>query len=180
MADTVLPMAGKPFAKFGPLDVRIVPAQNIAKRDSLGGVARWLNRPVARFDPEDALFFFSLIDITLREEEEGRIRHQLNYDSMTGLPSRYNLISQVEKHLETNQTTRDRTPFVFVFFDLDRFENINDALGHRIGDQFRRRVSPVHGSFAENQIFARFGGDEFTVSPNIADLMRHPILFEDT
>ena len=64
------------------------------------------------------------------------------------------------------------TPFVFVFFDLDRFKNINDALGHRIGDQFLAALcSRVHGSFAENQIFARFGGDEFVLFlPNIADL----------
>ena len=108
------------------------------------------------------VIFFSLIDITRREEEEGRIRHQLNYDSMTGLPSRYNLISQVERHLEANQTTQDKRPFVFVFFDLDRFKNINDALGHRIGDQFLAALCRrLHGSFAKNQIFARFGGDEF-------------------
>ena len=91
---------------------------------------------------------------------------------MTGLPSRYNLISQVERHLEANQTTQDKRPFVFVFIDLDRFKNINDALGHRIGDQFLAALCRrLHGSFAKNQIFARFGGDEFMLFlPDIADL----------
>ena len=91
---------------------------------------------------------------------------------MTGLPSRYNLISQVEKHIERNQTTPDEAPFVFVFFDLDRFKNINDALGHRIGDQFLAALCHrLQASFAENQIFARFGGDEFILFlPDMADL----------
>ena len=173
LADTVLPLAGTSFSKLGPLDVRIAP---------IGGTSsnpiRWTALRVGSIDllpdssVDEALFFFSLIDITQREEEEGRIRQQLNFDSMTGLPSRYNLISQVEKHIERNQTTRDEAPFVFVFFDLDRFKNINDALGHRIGDQFLAALCHrLQASFAENQIFARFGGDEFILFlPDMVDL----------
>lgn len=121
---------------------------------------------------QEPLFFFSLIDITQREEEEGRIRRQLNFDAMTGLPSRYSLISQVESHIQSKKVARDDAPFVFVFFDLDRFKNINDALGHRIGDQFLEALCHrLQASLAQNQIFARFGGDEFVLFlPDIADL----------
>ena len=104
-------------------------------------------------DSNNALFFFSLIDITQREEEV-RIRQQLNFDAMTGLPSRYNLIAQVENHSERNQASPHGAPFVFVFFDLYRFKNINDALGHRIGDEFLAALrSRLRSSFKENQIF---------------------------
>ena len=91
---------------------------------------------------------------------------------MTGLPSRYSLISQVESHIQSKKVARDDAPFVFVFFDLDRFKNINDALGHRIGDQFLEALCHrLQASLAQNQIFARFGGDEFVLFlPDIADL----------
>ncbi len=171
-ADTILPLAGQSFSRLGPLDLRIAPVVEEQKSP-----IRWVALRVSSIDlPPDAgsnvLFFFSLIDITQREEEEGRIRQQLNFDSMTGLPSRYNLIAQVEEHIESNQASRDDAPFVFVFFDLDRFKNINDALGHRIGDEFLASLCRrLQGSFEDNQIFARFGGDEFILFlPEIADL----------
>ena len=164
---------GKPFSKLGPLDVRIAPVGETTS-DSI----RWAALRAGSIDlfpnpgSNTALFFFSLIDITQREEEEVRIRQQLNFDAMTGLPSRYNLIAQVENHSGRNQASPHGAPFVFVFFDLDRFKNINDALGHRIGDEFLAALrSRLRASFKENQIFARFGGDEFiSFLPDVADL----------
>ena len=173
LADSVLPLAGQSFSRLGPLDVRLAPVV-----EAQTGPIRWAALRVGSIDllpnpdSNNALFFFSLIDITQREKEEGRIRQQLNFDSMTGLPSRYNLITQVEKHIESNQGSRRDAPFVFVFFDLDRFKNINDALGHRIGDEFLAALcSRLRALFEDNQIFARFGGDEFILFlPEIADL----------
>ena len=83
-----------------------------------------------------SLFFFSLMDITHREAEEERILQRLNFDALTGLPSRYNLISSVEKHIETISASAQAKPFVFSLFGLDRLKTVNDALGHRIGDEF--------------------------------------------
>ena len=76
------------------------------------------------------------MDINHREAEEVRILQRLNFDALTGLPSRYNLISSVEKHIETISALAQAKPFVSVFFDLDRFKTVKDALGHRIGDEF--------------------------------------------
>ena len=100
---------------------------------------RWVALRVASVDllrvsdQQHMLFFFSVMDITHREQEEERILRQLNFDALTGLPSRYNIMSTVEDHIGIHD---EKTPFVFVFFDLDRFKTVNDALGHRIGDEF--------------------------------------------
>ena len=109
------------------------------------------------------------MDITHREQEEERILRQLNFDALTGLPSRYNIMSTVEKHIELSD---EGAPFVFVFFDLDRFKTVNDALGHRIGDEFLSSICQRLNRWLDNaHVFARFGGDEFILfMPSMSDL----------
>lgn len=173
MADRVLPLAGQSFSRIGPLDLRV--ARNGVTK---GASARWISLRVASIDllqaleTHQSLFFFSLMDISHREEVEERILQQLNFDALTGLPSRYNLISQVEKHILSSQTAGVLTPFVFVFFDLDRFKTINDALGHRIGDAFLAALCQrVRDFLDEKHVFGRFGGDEFILFlPTVTDL----------
>ena len=76
------------------------------------------------------------MDITHREAEKERILQQLKSDALTGLPSRYKLISSVEKHNETISASAQAKPFVFSLFGLDHLKTVNDALGHRISDEF--------------------------------------------
>ena len=126
-------------------------------------------------DQQHALFFFSLMDITHREQEEERILRQLNFDALTGLPSRYNIMSTVEDHIGIHG---EKTPFVFVFFDRDRFKTDNDALGHRIGDKFLSSICQRLNRWLDDaHVFARFGGDEFILFlPSISDLEEAKIL----
>jgi diguanylate cyclase (GGDEF)-like protein len=112
------------------------------------------------------------MDISHREAEENRILRQLNFDELTGLPSRYSLLEQIEKHIAATQSSDTEVPFHVAFFDLDRFKNVNDALGHRLGDRFLaslcHRLKEV---FEEGQVFGRFGGDEFLLFlPHMQDL----------
>ena len=170
MNESVIPLAGSSFSKLGPLDVRVRIAGE-TKPEAF----RWVALRIASVDllrgsnQQHALFFFSLMDITHREQEEERILRQLNFDALTGLPSRYNIMSTVEKHIELSD---EGAPFVFVFFDLDRFKTVNDALGHRIGDEFLSSICQRLNRWLDNaHIFARFGGDEFILFlPSMSDL----------
>lgn len=189
--ERIAPMAGQSFSQLGPIELRIKAADS-ERREFPSWVALRVGS-VDTLQPADAqapLFFFSLMDISHREAEEERILQQLNFDALTGLPSRYNLISTVEKHIETVAASAQPKPFVFVFFDLDRFKTVNDALGHRIGDEFLAALCQrLQASLAAEHIFARFGGDEFILflptTENLSealalclealDLMRQPI-----
>ena len=170
MNESVIPLAGSSFSKLGPLDLRVRIAGE-TKPEAF----RWVALRIASVDllrgsnQQHALFFFSLMDITHREQEEERILRQLNFDALTGLPSRYNIMSTVEKHIELSD---EGAPFVFVFFDLDRFKTVNDALGHRIGDEFLSSICQRLNRWLDNaHIFARFGGDEFILFlPSMSDL----------
>ena len=170
MNESVIPLAGSSFSKLGPLDLRVRIAGE-TKPEAF----RWVALRIASVDllrgsnQQHALFFFSLMDITHREQEEERILRQLNFDALTGLPSRYNIMSTVEKHIELSD---EGAPFVFVFFDLDRFKTVNDALGHRIGDEFLSSICQRLNRWLDNaHVFARFGGDEFILfMPSMSDL----------
>ena len=170
MRETVMPLAGRSFSKLGPVDLRVK-----VSGEADPEVFRWVALRVASVDllrgsdQQHALFFFSLMDITHREQEEERILRQLNFDALTGLPSRYNIMSTVEDHIGTHG---EKTPFVFVFFDLDRFKTVNDALGHRIGDEFLSSICQRLNRWLDDaHVFARFGGDEFILFlPSVSDL----------
>ncbi|MCX7897601.1 MAG: EAL domain-containing protein [Rhodocyclaceae bacterium] len=91
------------------------------------------------------------------------IQHLARHDSLTGLDNRYSLMSRLEQALATAR--RERQKLALMLIDMDRFKNINDTLGHHIGDgllvEVARRLT--HG-VRESDIVARLGGDEFVVA----------------
>jgi len=87
------------------------------------------------------------------------------HDSLTGLPNRYNLYSQLK--LMVANANRYERKFAVLFLDLDHFKNINDTLGHNIGDGLLKAVSQkLNSMIRENDIVARIGGDEFIIVIN--------------
>jgi len=82
------------------------------------------------------------------------------HDSLTGLPNRHSLYTQM-KLMVANANRYDRK-FAVLFLDLDHFKNINDTLGHHVGDELLKAVAQKLNSIVrENDIVARIGGDEF-------------------
>jgi|GEM_PF-709391 len=82
------------------------------------------------------------------------------HDSLTGLPNRHSLYTQM-KLMVANAKRYDRK-FAVLFLDLDHFKNINDTLGHHVGDELLKAVAQKLNSIVrENDIVARIGGDEF-------------------
>lgn len=101
-------------------------------------------------------------DVTARRRAEETIRHQANYDALTGLPNRPLFYDRLRQALR--RAARGRTPMALLFIDLNRFKWVNDTLGHQTGDVLLREAAQrmaacVRGS----ETIARIGGDEFTV-----------------
>ena len=99
-------------------------------------------------------------DITEERRAQERLRVLANTDSITGLPNRnaiHNLISNAIENAGDTQVG-------IVYLDLDNFKKVNDAYGHMFGDQLLQSVSlAILSCLSENQLLARFGGDEFIV-----------------
>jgi diguanylate cyclase (GGDEF)-like protein len=100
-------------------------------------------------------------DITQQKEAEARIEHMAHHDALTDLPNRTLFGAQLEAALRWLK--RDEQLAV-LFLDLDNFKNINDTLGHQIGDALLKTVSDrLRGCIRETDEVARLGGDEFVI-----------------
>jgi diguanylate cyclase (GGDEF)-like protein len=88
--------------------------------------------------------------------------HQALHDVLTGLPNRALFHDRVDRALAS--ALRDATHPVVMLLDLDRFKDINDALGHHNGDELLRQIGPrIAGVLRSSDTVARLGGDEFAV-----------------
>jgi diguanylate cyclase (GGDEF)-like protein len=98
--------------------------------------------------------------IIQQRRAEERLRYLAEHDSLTGLPNRSSLI----KKLEDDLAIADKPPFALLFLDLDHFKEVNDTLGHVIGDSLLVAVTNRLETNTGNSAFcARLGGDEFAV-----------------
>ncbi len=101
-------------------------------------------------------------DVTERKIAEETINFQAYHDLLTRLPNRALLRDRL--NLAINQAKRENEILAVMFLDLDRFKNINDSLGHIIGDELLQQVSNrLKGCIRAGDTLARFGGDEFTL-----------------
>ncbi|MEO7622375.1 MAG: EAL domain-containing protein [Gallionella sp.] len=112
---------------------------------------------------EDQHEFSAFIrDITAKKESEELIWKQANFDKVTGLPNRHMFHDRLEQ--EVKKAHRGGLQMALFFIDLDRFKEVNDTLGHDMGDillmETSRRISDC---VRESDTVARLGGDEFTV-----------------
>lgn len=98
-------------------------------------------------------------DITKRKIAEEKIHHQAMHDLLTDLPNRTLFNEEVSRLIEAeNEQT-----LAVLFLDLDRFNTINDTLGHAVGDRLLQKVAQRLSHCLSNGIVARWGGDEFTI-----------------
>ena len=101
-------------------------------------------------------------DITERKAQQETLRYRATHDSLTDLPNRNLLQERLEEALAS---ARQHTwPVAFLLLDLDRFKEINDTLGHHIGDLLLRKIARrLESSVRESDTIARLGGDEFAI-----------------
>lgn len=109
-------------------------------------------------------------DITVRRSYEEQLKKQAYYDELTGLPNRA-LIMETINHAIANSRTNS-LPLALLCIDLDHFKNLNDTLGHTVGDELLvQAASRLANKVSSTQLLGRTGGDEFFVL--LPDLQDH-------
>ena len=96
------------------------------------------------------------------EEQKNILDYQAHHDSLTGLPNRILFNDRLEQSIV--KAKRHNTKLALMFIDLDHFKEINDSLGHAIGDEVLKEVTARLSSVIRKEdTLARLGGDEFTI-----------------
>lgn len=99
-------------------------------------------------------------DISEHKVNEAHIQRLAHFDALTGLPNRNLLADRVAQAL--SRMERNSESLALVFIDLDRFKNVNDSLGHRIGDELLVEVAErLQAGLRDEDTVSRLGGDEF-------------------
>lgn len=130
-------------------------------------------------------------NISERKQAEEKIRYMALYDSLTGLPNRDMLTDRMNQALAVAE--RHECLFAVLFLDLDHFKDVNDALGHPIGDKLLQGVAQrLQRCVRSTDTVTRFGGDEFviiqgdlhhvdgcvTLAKKIISTLSHPFYFD--
>jgi diguanylate cyclase (GGDEF)-like protein/PAS domain S-box-containing protein len=135
--------------------------QNLTK-DGRTILCEWYNTPLV--DPDGKVIgVASLVDdITERTLSEKMVWKQANFDLLTGLPNR-NMFYERLTH-EILRAERDKSSLALLLIDLDQFKEVNDTLGHDVGDELLKQAAQrISDSVRHSDTVARLGGDEFTV-----------------
>lgn len=102
----------------------------------------------------------NIVNIDQITKETQRLKSQTRTDSMTGLLNKKTFLEEVAAYLRE----ADQTNFCMVFFDLDHFKQVNDRLGHLVGDKaIKEAAQKLQVNFANVDLVSRFGGDEFCI-----------------
>lgn len=101
-------------------------------------------------------------DMTDKREMDERMRYQAFHDALTDLPNRLLLNDRLEVALQHAKRKHEQVSVMFL--DLDRFKDINDTLGHQVGDMLLQEVARrLRACLRSEDTVARFGGDEFLI-----------------
>jgi diguanylate cyclase (GGDEF)-like protein/PAS domain S-box-containing protein len=160
---------------FNPEDVEWMVQHHVRRRQSpelapRNYEARFINRSgetrltllTRGMIPDTDVSEASLEDITERKQAEEQLRHQAFHDSLTGLPNRQLLLDRLERAVESAR--REGHQIAVLLLDLDRFKDVNDALGHSAGDRLLKLVAArLLQAVRRSDTVARLGGDEFVL-----------------
>jgi diguanylate cyclase (GGDEF)-like protein len=129
--------------------------------------------------------------LRLVHEQTGELRHQALHDALTGLPNRALIMDRIDQLLA--RSLRQGTSGAAMFVDLDEFKNVNDTLGHGMGDRLLVAVSDrLQSILRDPDTIGRMGGDEFVVlidgaslnsapgfvAERLLDVMRQPFVLD--
>jgi len=113
-------------------------------------------------------------DITERKDAEQRLMKLAHFDTLTGLPNRSQFYASLTHSL--SQAAEHQWAVAVLFMDIDRFKNINDTLGHTIGDDLLRQFSSrLVDCLRVRDTIGRFGGDEFATILVLPEGVQHAV-----
>ena len=123
----------------------------------------WLTNNTTYNEDGSARYYVGMAsDITQRKESERVIWQQANFDAVTGLPNRNLFREHLE--MEIRKAHRAGQPIALLFLDLDHFKDVNDTLGHDMGDILLEEAAQrLRSCVRDSDVVARLGGDEFTL-----------------
>jgi diguanylate cyclase (GGDEF)-like protein/PAS domain S-box-containing protein len=123
----------------------------------------WIELIASRFMYQGAPAVLGIVrNVSEKKKAEEIIWRQANYDALTQLPNRLMLLDRLDQ--EIRKSRRSGLPLAVLFIDLDRFKEINDTLGHHLGDKLLQKAAQrLSNCLRETDLVARLGGDEFTV-----------------
>ena len=108
-------------------------------------------------------------DVTFEQQAQKTIQKQAQYDTLTRLPNRSLFNEELERRLE--ESSRSKNGTVVILLDLNGFKEVNDTLGHAVGDLLLQGIAGRLAAYLPaNSSIARLGGDEFAVSLSPASL----------
>ncbi len=118
---------------------------------------------VEQFKKDSEYFVAIFSDITEKKRAEDKLIYLANYDTLTGLPNRALFHQRLTQTINQSKTSGEG--FSLVCVDVDHFKQINDSLGHAIGDQLLQRIAINLKQYVpvNNATVARLAGDEFIV-----------------
>ena len=138
----------------------------ILQNRRVNGILTLYLPPGHREKESDKAFLKRVADVlsmgVARRQAERELEYQAQHDSLTGLPNRDQLMYHLERALARGR--RHNHVGALMFIDLDHFKNINDSLGHSVGDRVLREVAQrLMAVLRREDTVARLGGDEFIV-----------------
>ncbi len=111
---------------------------------------------------ESDLYVLEFSDVTALEEKSREFETRANYDALTKIYNRRRFLELLTHGIDTAK--RLQIDLSIIFFDIDHFKKINDTFGHNTGDDVLRGLSSlIAGAIRRNDIFARWGGEEFLI-----------------
>ncbi len=126
---------------------------------------------ISKVASEGDLFVAIIRDVTERQAQRRALEHQATHDPLTGLPNRMAFMRHLGSLLARDHGQR----VALLMLDLSRFKEVNDTLGHDVGDEVLREVARRFTSQLQGSaLISRIGGDEFTVV--LADVERRDVI----
>ncbi|WP_160725418.1 sensor domain-containing protein [Bacillus sp. USDA818B3_A] len=118
--------------------------------------------PVVNQEGECTHLLAVVRDVTERKKYEKQLEHLAHHDNLTGLPNRTYFFQKLKEEMELSKQTH--TSLAVFYLDVDHFKEINDTLGHDIGDELLKEFTKrIKTCIREEDMFARLGGDEFVI-----------------